>query len=413
MAPLPLTFGAPRIPEALLNFPYLDRRSLALGSADLRSYLASIGLQEKQGNGGHGDILKRSLQTLKSRTPTLDVPSLLNCNVINRRKEPVKEVPGKGHGVIDPFKINNKGFFVLFAFIGVGLVMTAIWFFFWAKNGGFVFREGDWEDYKTTVLRRKDKNGKTMSNATKTTDLGGGSVLAEYDTRDMSKGHRAARPKMGRDDDVREYRHEKPARVGGLNRKADGGKYDPSATDRSDASTSFMQPPPAVPVAAEKKKRFFDRAKNAANKPRKVFRQGNNDNGNNRGHQRVPSSAYSFTQGDDNSTVADSASEYNARRHNYRTSHPLNQHRPAPPRASPRSQPRPYRDVPSMPGTFSEYDDVSTVNGDDSGTKTYNHYIPGLSRGTRTEESMSDRGPPRQGYRRGGGGRRDSLSDSD
>jgi len=56
-------------------------------------------------------------------------------------------------------------------------VITGIWFFFWAKNGGFYFKEGDWEDYKSTILRRKGPNGTTLSGATPSTNLGGGSVV--------------------------------------------------------------------------------------------------------------------------------------------------------------------------------------------------------------------------------------------
>ena len=52
-------------------------------------------------------------------------------------------------GVLDPHDISNVGFFVLFALIGLGFVITGIWFFFWAKNGGFHFKENDWDDYKS------------------------------------------------------------------------------------------------------------------------------------------------------------------------------------------------------------------------------------------------------------------------
>ena len=80
-------------------------------------------------------------------------------------------------GARPPTDFNNKGFQALFAIIAMGMVLAGLWFFFWAKNGGFHFREGDWEDYKSTVLRRKGPDGKTLSNATKSTRLGGGSVV--------------------------------------------------------------------------------------------------------------------------------------------------------------------------------------------------------------------------------------------
>ena len=71
--------------------------------------------------------------------------------------------------------------------VGVSFVLGAIWFFFWAKNGGFKWRKGDWEEYKSTVLRRKGPNGTTLSNATKSTILGGGSVVGDgYSDKDTA-----------------------------------------------------------------------------------------------------------------------------------------------------------------------------------------------------------------------------------
>ncbi|KAI8931443.1 hypothetical protein NX059_011770 [Plenodomus lindquistii] len=151
----------------------------------------------------------------------------------------------------------GPGFQVLFALIGVFLCFGAIWFFFWAKNGGFKWRKDDWEDYKSTVLRRKGPDGKTLSNATKSTRLGGGSVvhggsygapstlgftdetgtqLDVNEYRDAEEGNGGLRGGDGRrekkhrrdhtndykDPELRNYRHEKAARVGGLNGLADG-----------------------------------------------------------------------------------------------------------------------------------------------------------------------------------------------
>lgn len=114
-------------------------------------------------------------------------------------------------------------------------MLASIWFFFWAKNGGFHFRNGDWDDYKSTVLRKKGPNGTTLSGATKTTRLGGGSVVANGGEADMGekgwkrgeqrgkkKGTKPRGNKNNEDNDMRAYRHEKPARVGGLNRESDG-----------------------------------------------------------------------------------------------------------------------------------------------------------------------------------------------
>ncbi|KAJ5533055.1 hypothetical protein N7494_009607 [Penicillium frequentans] len=60
-----------------------------------------------------------------------------------------------GQGTIDPHSIKMQGLLALFAIIGAAFVLGGIWFFFWAKNGGFHWRKTDWDDYKSTVLRRK------------------------------------------------------------------------------------------------------------------------------------------------------------------------------------------------------------------------------------------------------------------
>ncbi|KAK3105528.1 hypothetical protein LTR53_018257, partial [Teratosphaeriaceae sp. CCFEE 6253] len=186
-----------------------------------------------------------------------------------------------GAGTKPPTAFNNNFFLALFAIIGTGMVIAALWFFFWAKNGGFKYQQGDWDDYKSTVLRRKGPDGKTLSNATKSTKLGyGASTIAgtqhyrwqkqaaksvvsrdekgrkgitakrgwakthsilysdDYMTEsfgtatvsdmtelrtepDTSHGH----SKRYRDRDVQQYKKEKPARVGGLNRMADGSHF--------------------------------------------------------------------------------------------------------------------------------------------------------------------------------------------
>jgi len=190
-------------------------------------------------------------------------------------------------GAIDPNDINMKGFQALFAVIGALFVLGAIWFFFWAKNGGFKFRKGDWDDYKSTVLRRKGPNGTTLSNATKSTILGGGSVVGDgYSDRDMyadetstvytgtmtelssstapiikekrNKKARSGRNETakerkqremkqanyegGHDADVRAYMKEKPARVGGINAASDTMHYgtDYTETEGSTYSASHV-----------------------------------------------------------------------------------------------------------------------------------------------------------------------------
>jgi hypothetical protein len=193
------------------------------------------------------------------------------------------------HGVLDPHDINNVGFFVLFALIGVAFVATGIWFFFWAKNGGIHFKGNDWEEYKSTVLRRKGPNGTILSGATKSTNLGGGSVYKDVadddgttvitestalsgvtagasdiaarekrrvrqDQRDRERRKRRGEKRSTKrhvgdegvtdekaekdaEKELRSYRHEKPARVGGLNKESEGSQWDGS-TNPSDSTVS-------------------------------------------------------------------------------------------------------------------------------------------------------------------------------
>lgn len=92
-----------------------------------------------------------------------------------------KDRPDPEKGLIHPQEINNNAMFALFGILGAAIVIGAVWFFFWSKNGGFYFKEDDWDDYKSTVLRRKGPNGTIYSNATPSTILGGGSVYKDYD----------------------------------------------------------------------------------------------------------------------------------------------------------------------------------------------------------------------------------------
>ncbi|KAF2631826.1 hypothetical protein BU25DRAFT_407463 [Macroventuria anomochaeta] len=201
----------------------------------------------------------------------------------------------------------GPGFQVLFALIGVGMTLTAIWFFMWAKNGGFKWKKDDWEDYKSTVLRRKGPDGRTLSNATKSTRLGGGSVVhgGSYgaptsvgytdetatsadmsEIRDAEEGksrhglrggdgrrhkkHRRDHTNDYNDPDLDGYRHEKAARVGGLNRQADGMYTDYSPTEPSDLGSNVSGKPlvkkdkrDPKKEAKEKERRARERMKNA------------------------------------------------------------------------------------------------------------------------------------------------------
>jgi hypothetical protein len=187
-----------------------------------------------------------------------------------------------GQGTRPPTSFNNQAFLALFAVLGALMVLASMWFFFWAKNGGFHFQEGDWEDYKSTVLRRKGPDGRTLSNATKSTKLGSSTIagtqhykwaktaarsvvskdekgrkgvlgkrgwakthsitysddftttVGSHTVSDMTEIREMPEPnyhhhsKRYRDRDMHDYKKERPARVGGLNRVADGSHIDTS-----------------------------------------------------------------------------------------------------------------------------------------------------------------------------------------
>ncbi|KAL2025170.1 hypothetical protein VTK56DRAFT_172 [Thermocarpiscus australiensis] len=208
-------------------------------------------------------------------------------------------------GVVHPQDINNNAVFAIFGLIGAGFVILGIWFFFWAKNGGFYFKKGDWEDYKSTVLRRKGPNGTIYSNATPSTVLGGGSVYKDVDdgttttgddlttvlsattgitgitggvsdisgrekrrkkreqkerekerrreekAREKEERKKKSSRRVGPDgalvdeeaeaqakEELRNYRHERPARVGGINKESDASTWDGS----TNPSWSTMSP---------------------------------------------------------------------------------------------------------------------------------------------------------------------------
>lgn len=265
-----------------------------------------------------------------------------------------------------------------------------------------MWRKGDWEDYKSTVLRRKGPNGTTLSGATKSTVLGGGSVVAagyrdddgdgitemsevykplkksspmkgkaakmknQKDQKNQKKQQQAsAKQKVqnarkderwegGFDNDVRAYRHEKPARVGGLNREADGTYH---GTDYESTDPSEWTPNPPRRQTSPNKK--------PANNNRRDF---------------------SFADNSGETFTRNSAQQ---------------PHRNSPRQPSPKK-----RDRASMPGSFAEPIDFSSeyLGTDNSGTKGYHHPIPGLS---------GNKNAGNGGFRRGGGRRRDSLSESE
>lgn len=219
--------------------------------------------------------------------------------------------PDPEAGIVHPHDINNKFVFIVFGLIGAGIIILGIWFFFWARNGGFYFKENDWDDYKSTVLRRRGPNGTTLSGATTVTDLGGGSVYKdmddgntedattvisgttgitggvsdvagrerkrkrreqkerekerrreerrrERDEKHSSSGHGggggAGRRKVAEDGNVvdehaeaeaeeylRNYRHEKAARVGGINRESDASEWDGSTNPTESSRGGYTE----------------------------------------------------------------------------------------------------------------------------------------------------------------------------
>jgi hypothetical protein len=310
-----------------------------------------------------------------------------------------------GSGSFDPHNVNNRGILALFGLIGVGMVLASIWFFFWAKNGGFRWRKGDWDDYKSTVLRRKGPNGTTLSGATKTTELGGGSVVGEVDRDDEGvfmkgglqgggrKGKVPRGNKNGHDNDVRAYRHEKAARVGGLNREADGNYHteytDFGYTDASDISQQSIH----------NEKKQYSHKPAAAKTPTKQ-----------------KSTFYAHTP---SSTDSHRPLRPNAAQPSSRDSTPTRSRQASPRKHTPNRKRNSNNSNPSVPGNFGSYTEpldfdsrytASEADTDGSrGTKAYFHPIPGLGAG-----GGSAGGYAGGGFRRGGAGRRrDSLSDSE
>ncbi|KAF1985489.1 hypothetical protein K402DRAFT_394826 [Aulographum hederae CBS 113979] len=267
MAPLPAFLVKPAFLEKLhRGDSELEHRSTAPVLNDL--YVSSV---------EQDTIVKRD-ETM----PPLALHSLHHREAAN--------VPGSaksdyGSGAKPATDFNNAGFLALFALIGAGMTVATIWFFFWAKNGGFKWRKHDWDDYKSTVLRRKGPDGKTLSNATKSTKLGGGSVVHSQTT--LSDGYtdvtyeevqekkrirggggddrRHRNTRSGRHDaELRDYRHEKPAQVGGLNRQHDGSHWDYTNSERSDLLTaSDLSSRPLNPTGAAKPDKRREKAERA------------------------------------------------------------------------------------------------------------------------------------------------------
>jgi hypothetical protein len=394
-----------------------------------------------------------SLNSLFNSISRRTASALSSVNpILARQDASTNYVPGSG--TIQPDSIPSNAIFALFGIIGAGFVITGVWFFFIAKNGGFHFKEGDWEDYKSTVLRRKGPNGTTLSGATRTTDLGGGSVVGkryrDSDTSSSSvsksqvteslvgtetvvsemtsitrgvsgrfkkektakgekkrlreKGNKREKSQL-RDEEsaigldeqpdevIRSYRHEKPAKVGGMNRAPDGSAFGSSFDGSTHESHSELLAnrevtPTNTPTKIRKPRddnytggngspssrtpgirkvetvREQDRIKAEA---RKLQEKGRSAAGSSSAGKKN----FSYTPGDDGMSAISERSE----------------------RAERTSPTR------NLPGGYVE----SEVGSDVTGTKSYHHPIPGLS-STATSESYVDerrrRRAERGGYRR-------------
>jgi hypothetical protein len=375
-------------------------------------------------------------------------------------------------GVTPPQDIPNKAIFALFGLIGAGFVCTGIWFFFWAKNGGFYFKETDWEDYKSTVLRRKGPNGTLLSGATESTDLGGGSVVhgekssrwglgkkskkgmkryKDFDEEseitgsgggstlgsEMSelvrKDRREKKVKKikketklrggagveeeeevdaGVRDALRSYRHEKPARVGGLNKQPDGSAWDGSANDNSTATSDLLSnrehTPTNTPTKSRKERK--DNYTGGTGGIRKVVSTSNGgtssfwsratgDDHNSEEVERIKTEAkklqekgraaqrrdFSFSVGDDGSSVSGSGlmdEERQARRER---------------RDARRASRSPTK---KLPGSYYEESVMGSELSGDLGTKSYHHPIPGLS--SNAGSDYADDRRKKRAYRREG-----------
>ncbi|MCJ1289768.1 hypothetical protein MMC34_001301 [Xylographa carneopallida] len=348
-------------------------------------------------------LTKRSLLDFVPSLTTRSKEDLspLAVGDVLRERNPAALQYTPGSGTVAATSINNNAVLALFGLLSASLVIASIWFFFWAKNGGFKFRKGDWNDYKSTVLRRKGPNGTTLSGATKTTELGGGSIVASLDQDDsISMREKGPRAKKGRknknkhDNDVRAYRHEKPARVGGLNRAADGSYHDYTTTDPSEIST-----PPQ-----------HHKHNLTGDKPNQKYTP-------NKSHPRQysynPGAESTFSTYSDESQRPLRASPAHNRHSNASTpTHTptrSRQHSPTKRAAAHHSQHFSHAKVPSSytdPIDFeSRYTASEAETEQTRGTKTYFHPIPGLSKSTNAGAA--------NGFRRGGGRRRDSLSDSE
>lgn len=338
--------------------------------------------------------------------------------------------PNPESGIVHAKSINNKFIFVLFGLLGASFVCLGIWFFFWARNGGFYFKETDWDDYKSTVLRRKGPNGTTLSGATTETDLGGGSVYKDLDAdtsydngtvisgttgitggvsdivgrerrrkkreqkerekerrreekrreKEEKKRSKSGR-KVGEDGAVideeaeaeaaeylRNYRHEKPARVGGINRESEASEWDGS-TNPTESSRGGYTESTVTSELISNRERDRSPPKKSGGGIRKVYSTA--DKRDSRETERIRAEARKLQEKGRAARSAASASSSGHRRNfSWQQDNRVDEDTAMipPPTYTPSEVET------RIPGSWTESDVGSEV-----GTKSYHHVIPGLS----------------------------------
>lgn len=209
-------------------------------------------------------------------------------------------------------------------------------------------------------------------------------------------------------DELRAYRHERPARVGGLNKESDASAFDGSTADNSTAASELLYNREATPtntptkVRKEKKDNYtggtggIRKVESVSNSgPSFWERATGSTKKKNDQEDRIQAEArklqekgrsarrdFSFQVGDDGSSSVSRADEETRARREARRER--------------RESRSPTKNVPGS------YYDESVVGSDisgDTGTKSYHHPIPGLSGGNDYAEEKRKRRAER-GYRR-------------
>lgn len=370
--------------------------------------------------------------------------------------------PNPESGIIHPNDINNKFIFALFGLLGVAFVCVGIWFFFWAKNGGFYFKKDDWDDYKSTVLRRKGPNGTTLSGATTETDLGGGSVYKDIDEatevtattgitgitggvsdivgrekrrrkreqkerekerrreekRREKEQRKAAKRKIGDDGAVidedaeaeaeeylRNYRHEKPARVGGINKQSDASTWDGSTNPTESSRGGYTETESSVTSELmgrhERSPTSSPTKASGSRGIRKVYSTA--DKRDSRETERIRAEARKLQEKGRAAAASSAGGSGHRRNFSWQRDNQIDEDT-----AMMASAPPSYTasEVDSrIPGSWAESD-----VGSDVGTKAYHHVIPGLSSSGASSAGgtdVRDYAEQRRKNRRSGGYRRD------